>query len=277
MCGTYKLVVVLTVFEQGWGRHNLHTYTIDKGDVFELVDCGGESGPITLDVDSTGEKEGVVESIFTQYDMYVLPINKTMKIGELDSRGKEYNIYTMLKDGTKILYNPLEWRYDQLLFESHDPDKLTIDADGTIHTHNIDDVEETVQVTVKSAVPYQTNPERYAQYTFDVVIQKLNIMKMGFSNLDAKEYFSSDAEWLKKYDADAPVFVVRNYNNGDYLWILSQRKIAYIKSVEDEKIADLSSGFRVPTTDFGKKEGYFCYRSTAQILDGNMRIKIFYA
>lgn len=277
MCGTYKLVVVLTVFEQGWGRHNLHTYTIDKGDVFELVDCGGESGPITLDVDSTGEKEGVVESIFTQYDMYVLPTNKTMKIGELDSRGKEYNIYTMLKDGTKILYNPLEWRYDQLLFESHDPDKLTIDADGTIHTHNINDVEETVQVTVKSAVPYQDNPERYAQYTFDVVIQKLNIMKMGFSNLDAKEYFSSDTEWLKKYDADAPVFVVRNYNNGDYLWILSQRKIAYIKSVEDEKIADLSSGFRVPTTDFGKKEGYFCYRSTAQILDGNMRIKIFYA
>lgn len=57
ICGTYKLVVVLTVFEQGWGRHNLRTYTIDKGDVFELVDDEtGESGAITIVPDATGER-----------------------------------------------------------------------------------------------------------------------------------------------------------------------------------------------------------------------------
>lgn len=264
MCGTYKLVVVLTVFEQGWGRHNLHTYTIDKGDVFELVDCEGESGAITIDVDSTGEKEGVIQNLYSQYDLYVLPINDTMKIGEMDSRGKEYNIHVILKDGTKLLYNPLEWRHDALVFESHDPDKLTIDKDGTIHTHNIEEPEETVQITVKSSLPYEKDPNKaYAQYTFDVVIQKLNIIKMGFNEEESKELISSEAEWLKKYDADAPSFTVKNYEDGDYLWIFSQRKIAYIKSVEEDKVADLSSGFRVPTTDFGKKDGFFCYRSTA--------------
>jgi len=55
MCGIYKLVVVLTVFEQGWGRHNLRTYTIDKGDVFELVDDNtGDSEAITINIDDNG-------------------------------------------------------------------------------------------------------------------------------------------------------------------------------------------------------------------------------
>jgi hypothetical protein len=261
MCGTYKLVVVLTVFEQGWGRHNLHTYTIDKGDVFELVDCGGESGPITLDVDSTGEKEGVVESLYTSD--YVLPINDTLAIGDMDSKGTEYNIHAVLKDGTDVLYNPLEWKYDQLIFTSHDTDKLTIDPDGTIHTHNITEPEEVVKVTVKSKLPYDEETDKYATYTFNVTIQKLNIMYMGFNEASSKQDISASDEWFNKYDADAPSFTIRNYNDGDYLLILPQRNIAYIKSVEEDKFADLSSGFRVPTTSLGTKNGFFCYRSTA--------------
>jgi len=53
MCGTYKLVVVLVIYESGWGKNNLHTYTIDYGDVFTLVDSGeGASGNVTIDVDT---------------------------------------------------------------------------------------------------------------------------------------------------------------------------------------------------------------------------------
>mgnify|MGYP000247111148 CR=1 FL=1 len=38
MCGNYKLVVCVVIFEPGWGRCDLHTYTIDYGDVLQLVD-----------------------------------------------------------------------------------------------------------------------------------------------------------------------------------------------------------------------------------------------
>lgn len=75
MCGEYKLVVVLTVFEQGWGRHNLRTYTIDKGIVFELVDEGGESGDIYLDVDDTGASENLIDSIWAEEDEYTIATN----------------------------------------------------------------------------------------------------------------------------------------------------------------------------------------------------------
>lgn len=36
--GLFKLVVVAVVYEEGWNKDNMHTYTIDYGNVFELVD-----------------------------------------------------------------------------------------------------------------------------------------------------------------------------------------------------------------------------------------------
>lgn len=52
-CGVYKLVIVLVIYESGWGRCNLHTYTIDYGDIFTLVDDNtGASGDVTIDVDN---------------------------------------------------------------------------------------------------------------------------------------------------------------------------------------------------------------------------------
>jgi hypothetical protein len=75
LCGEYKLVVVLTVFEQGWGRHNLRTYTVDKGPVFELVDEGGESGDIYLDVDDTGASENLIDSIWAEENEYTIATN----------------------------------------------------------------------------------------------------------------------------------------------------------------------------------------------------------
>ena len=51
-CGVYKLVVVAEMYEPGWGETDLHTYTMDYGEVLMLVnDNTGASGYITLDVD----------------------------------------------------------------------------------------------------------------------------------------------------------------------------------------------------------------------------------
>jgi hypothetical protein len=33
-CGVYKLIVQAMIYEPGWGRTDIHTYTMDYGDVF---------------------------------------------------------------------------------------------------------------------------------------------------------------------------------------------------------------------------------------------------
>lgn len=51
IAGEYKMVVVLTLYETGWGTENLHTHTIDYGTLFNLVtDESGESGDIIIDI-----------------------------------------------------------------------------------------------------------------------------------------------------------------------------------------------------------------------------------
>lgn len=53
--GIYRMIVVMTAYESGWGKCNLHTYTIDYGDIFELT-CKetGEQGNIVIDLRDVG-------------------------------------------------------------------------------------------------------------------------------------------------------------------------------------------------------------------------------
>lgn len=50
LCGGYKFVVVMTVYEPGWGCRNLHTYTFDYGIVFNLVEDGYVNGVVEIDL-----------------------------------------------------------------------------------------------------------------------------------------------------------------------------------------------------------------------------------
>lgn len=60
-CGTYKLVVVLVLYEDGWEKNDLHTYTLDYGVVFNIVDNeDGYFGNIIIDLDTNtihGDKQ----------------------------------------------------------------------------------------------------------------------------------------------------------------------------------------------------------------------------
>lgn len=56
MCGDYKLIVLITVYEPGWGCDNLHTSTIDKGVIFTLSPDSGSFGfPIDINLDGMDE------------------------------------------------------------------------------------------------------------------------------------------------------------------------------------------------------------------------------
>lgn len=273
MCGVYKLVVVLTVFEQGWGRHNLRTYTIDKGDVFELVDDeSGESGAITITPDSSGKRENVLTHIYSQNDNYIMASSTDMRIGEYDSVGLDYNIFAMLKDGTTVLYNPLDWHFTELKFTSSDETIVKVDNDGTLHAQDIDEAEKVATITVSDV-------DDNIAATYTVTVKYMDSIKIGFSSIESSDDISADSEGINNYKIKTGTYSVNNSYNGYYLWIFSQRKIHYVKSVEDnnELAAELSSGFRVPMTNAIIKDGYFCYRSVAPILSGVMKFKIKFA
>ena len=83
---------------------------------------------------------------------------------------------------------------------------------------------------------------------------------------------------LAPYSTRTNKYSIGNSTNGYYFWVFSQKKIHYIKSLEDgmDKIAELSSGLRVPMNSYGVKDNYFCYRSSAPILRDNLKIKIIF-
>lgn len=276
LCGIYKLVVVLTVFEQGWGRHNLRTYTIDKGCVFRLVDDEtGESGAITLNVDSSGDRESVIDEIYADSNNYTMVTNSNLTIGDSDIEDVPYNIYVKLKDGSEVLYNPYDWRYNKLIFESSRPDILTIDKDGTIYTHDIEGAEEIVTITVKDA-------DGDAIGEFNVTVKAVDTFKMGFSTKYNYADVNPAEEFLYEYKIKDSAYTIPNTSDGKFLWIFTKRKIKYINAVQSETEGDrvvvqLSSGIRIPLTDCIIHSGYFCYRSVAPIRSGTMYTKIKFA
>lgn len=60
--GVYRMIVVMIAYEAGWGKANLHTYTIDYGEIFELTqDVSGEQGNIIIDMaDKELDKSGYI-------------------------------------------------------------------------------------------------------------------------------------------------------------------------------------------------------------------------
>lgn len=272
MCGTYKLVVVLTVFEQGWGRHNLRTYTIDKGDVFELVnDETGESGNIFMDVDDKGYKTSEIaeNGISVSSDSYVIGANSKLAVGGRDAEGTDYNISCELVDGTTILYSPKNSTFPELKFESSNPDYVDVMPDGTLYAQDVQ-VEKDVTITIIDELRNTTSCE------FVVTVKPLDAVIMGFDPADDINQMSPDSNSLLRYSVKTKTYVVPNPQDGYYLWIYSQRRIHYIKASRDgnELAAELSSGFRVPMTDAEIVDGYYCYRSISPILGDDVRIKI---
>ena len=195
-----------------------------------------------------------------------------MRIGEFDSTGLDYNIFALLKDGSTVLYNPLDWHFTELKFESSDETIVTVDKDGTLHAQDIDEAEKIATITVSDI-------DGHVSATYTVTVKYMDSIKIGFNQIESCDEIFSDSEGINNYRIKTGTYSVNNTTDGYYLWIFSQRKIHYVKSVEenDEVAAELSSGFRVPLTNAIIKDGYFCYRSVAPILKGTMKFKIKFA
>lgn len=138
MCGDYKLVVVVVVYEAGWGRCDLHTYTIDYGTVVTLVDDDSAAqGSITIDVDKD-EMEGsdITNLMMTSEDIYIYS-GSTIRPNERDYYNNLYEIGVTLFNGNYMTYNPNNWEeFEDLTFSVDDESVATIDNKGKITASN---------------------------------------------------------------------------------------------------------------------------------------------
>ena len=245
-CGPYKMIVVLVLYDQGWNKNDLHTYTIDYGVVFNLVsDQSGQQGNITIELDQD------ITSI-TPYvkDLYI-NMGSSLKLGQNDINGSLYDITINYNNGTDLNYS--ESKITKLIFTSSDP-IVQVREDGTITTSEVSQ-DKTVTITV-------TDEKETASTTFNVHVKFLQKESIGFAestNIADVDLNGVDSEGRKLFKQVSNLegdIQVENHNTGYYLWIVSRSQI---KSVT-------SSGFAVPLNSPIKQgDLYYYVCPTAQI------------
>lgn len=93
------MVIVVSVWEPGWGKSNVHTFTTDYGAIFRIVDSNnGKQGYISIDADHIEEDD---ESEFYDLDGYA----STTQYGKVrlaesteDENGSDVVTIDVLKD-----------------------------------------------------------------------------------------------------------------------------------------------------------------------------------
>lgn len=263
-CGVYKLVVVLTLFEYGWGKHNLRTYTIDKGDVFELVhDDSGTSGDVTITIgESDSEPIILVNALYAENPYYTLASNNILHIGGQDIDKHSYNIHAMLADGTMSIYDPYDWRLNELVFTSSDDSVVTVDSYGTLYAHELAEQETEKEVTIRVSNADDQN----IYYDFTVIVKNVGTsLWAGFSYAETYDRLQ-DSDLHEFNTGSQQSIVVNNDVDGKFLWIKSAREINNIKS----------SMFEVPLKEPVRDGSLYIYRSAAAILRGDINIDINY-
>lgn len=259
MAGPYKFVVVLVLYQDGWGKHNLHTYTIDYGTVFNLVcDESGRDGDIIINLDENIEDNSITR-IDPVIDTLYLEEGSSLSIGQKDLMGNTYEIDLYLNDGSKIKYNPSDSKYI-LNFESDD-EILTVNSNGQLQAGQVDE-EKVIIVTITS--------DNDIVSEFTVHIQKKQSQYIGFANttnaleLDFESVDSESRKLFTEVDNMEGEHHVENFNSGYYLWIISTKEIASVSS----------SSFSVPLSEPQRLDNYYCYYCLNQLINTDFTINI---
>lgn len=249
MCGIYKLVIALVVYEPGWGRCDLHTYTIDYGDVIQLVcDNTGASGDITVDVDTDTMANTNITDINIKFNSLYLYSNSSLDLGESDVRNHAYIIEVTLENGSTLEYTPENWPYESLVFSSSRTQVVSVNnKTGKLTAVSTDDSAQAM-ITVESknnevSATFQVNvigggydyvgflPVRpFAEADEDDALNHFNRHDQGFEN-DSQEYYTAAgaqavtlSKLTKVLDITKPVDV-ENDKDGQYLWIVTRNPI----------------------------------------------------
>ena len=257
IAGPYKMVVILVMYESGWGRNNLHTYTIDYGTLFNLVDDNtGMTGNIVIDGD-TGELIGnkILRMYFAETDYYV-NINSQLQLGTgSDLRDNQYKLYTVVDNGSVIEYRYTMFTDTKLEFESSDS-AVTVTYEGNLI---INDSPTSKDVTITVKDPEGTVTAQCTVHV-DSTWQK---EYLGFAPTNIASEIDLDGEDSEHRPMFTAVdnldgnYTVENYNRGYYLWFFSKSPI---KDVQCRM-------FDVPLAEPVKNAaGYYCYHCPNKLI-----------
>lgn len=270
MCGPYKMMVVLVVYEQGWNRNNLHTYTIDYGTLFNIVDDeSGMCGNIIVNGD-TGKIEGskVVRAYFEKSEYYV-ESNSLLQLGEPDSKGNPYILYLVLDNGSVIQYGQSIWQSYHIDFTT-DSESVLATAEGSI---KIFDESANQQVTLTARVPeFYAAAEKEIEVSCTLHIEAQSQKEyIGFSATTnaSKLNFQAIDEVNRKLFISADELSgnihLQNYNPGYYLWIATKTPIKDVNC----------NHFDVPLTDPQIiNDGHYCYLCPNKLIATNFDLTI---
>ena len=284
-CGVYKLVVVAMMYEPGWGRTDLHTYTMDYGEVLNLVDdATGASGDIVLSVDEDKLEDTNILAIRIKTDHMYLYGNQNIRLGEKDTRNHTYQIEVDLENGSTLTYTPSNWPYEKLTFTTSKTGVVTVDENGLIKALDTDDTQDTyITVAAKNnnlsagftvtvvgggydyigylpVRPFSKNMEDDLKYGFDRTDQT-------FENPSQENYASIGVEnvnlaLLHRVEDLSDPATVQNDVDGQYLWIVTRQPISYAANVNPSSISGMTAATYIPLTSPMKKEGderyYYC-------------------
>lgn len=285
-CGVYKLVVQAMIYEPGWGRTDIHTYTMDYGDVFQLVDDKtGASGDVTIDADTDDiENKNIIAMRIKTKDLTMYG-NTKLNLGEKDVRDHKYVIEVDLENGSTVEYNPSNWPYETIEFMPMKSDVIEIDqSTGTIHSFEQDETSSTiVTATAKNngvkatftvtviggdydyigylpVRPFSKEMEDDYKYHFDRDDQGFesddqeNVTKVGVGHVDTNLL-------TKSKDLSKGV-TIENDIDGQYLWIVTRRPIEYAANIDAGIASNIVPTFSIPLTTPQKKYNdekyYYC-------------------
>lgn len=285
-CGVYKLIVQAMIYEPGWGRTDIHTYTMDYGDVFQLVDDKtGASGDITIDADTDDIENKNIIAIRIKTKDLAMYGNTKLNLGEKDVRDHKYVIEVDLENGSTVEYNPSNWPYETIEFMPMKSDVIEIDqSTGTIHSFEQDETNSTivtataknngVKATFNITViggdydyigylpvrPFSKEMEDDYRYHFDRDDQEFendeqeNVTKVGVGHVDTNLL-------TKSKDLSKGV-TIENDIDGQYLWIVTRRPIEYAANIDAGIASNIVPTFSIPLTTPQKKYNdekyYYC-------------------
>lgn len=219
--GQYRMVVIITAYEAGWGKSNLHTYTIDYGQMFTITnDQTAISGNVEIDGDTKTIVGSDVQTITISSDTLYLRKGDRIKLGQKDRRDNVYDIHLTLTNGTTIPYRIGVLDNQKLDFIT-DEKYVKIDTEGTIEM--IDIPEESVNLGI-----FVQNNEGVSK---NITIMPISddACYVGFdSTIDGSQIDANDDSKFKLFNSPNRPYTVTNPIHGQYLWIVSNTPVVSV-------------------------------------------------
>lgn len=128
LLGEYRAVIVLTLYQTGWGADNLRTYTIDKGVVFALT-----SNDQDIDTDTVIDLDTPYITSISIPNTLTLETQQVFNIGDEDYNDVVYSIELHYSNGASKKVTPDEFSELFTVVVHGGPSAIAVGENGQIN------------------------------------------------------------------------------------------------------------------------------------------------